>query len=134
MCKRVLYLGTFCDVIKILSSKEKEIIGFVFGEEKNSQVFPKVLIMIRNISRRPKFEFLSEPFDVIVAHNVAEYYNLELVAIVHSHPQRSGCKPSLKDIKNMKLWPVIWIIASLDCISAYKLLNDEKLLLYKMVC
>jgi proteasome lid subunit RPN8/RPN11 len=130
--KRILYLGPLCSYIKSISSSNIEEVGYLVGIEDKKGAHIRAIVMARNIAKNPKIEFHVEPHDIIVAYVFSEIYDMEVVGFLHTHPLGS-CKPSRKDIDNMRLWPLIWLIASKRCLEAYKL-KEDKLVEYFISC
>ncbi|MCH1770611.1 MULTISPECIES: hypothetical protein [Metallosphaera] len=82
--------------------------------ERCGILYKNRFIEIANISYFDD-EFLMDPVEL--------YKYLDgLQAIVHSHEEM--CYPSGKDMENMRMWRVPWIIVGPDCIKGF-LLTDS---------
>ncbi len=130
-----IVLGPFCHLLKRLPFLfDHEVVGYLLGVScRKNEILTYSLIMARNISKEPTIEFFVEPKDILVASKVADNYSLEIIGVFHTHPG-GDCKPSGKDLENMKLWPVVWIISSKNCISAFSLSGEGKLIEHDLIC
>jgi proteasome lid subunit RPN8/RPN11 len=105
-----IILGNLVQFFKYLLKYEEEKTGVLIGENKDNVIYVKIAMPVENILKS-KVEFLANPYDMVIAHLLAENYGLNVVSLYHTHP--SGLPiPSLKDVEGMKLWPIPWIIIS----------------------
>ena len=103
-----------------------ESVALLFGHVKNNDVIVKHFDLIDNVLKsRTKFEV--NPVEQYRLFMKAEERDEDLVGIFHSHPAPPF--PSQTDIRNMKLNPVVWLIASSLTgnweTNAFVLQNDE---------
>ncbi len=85
-----------------------ERVFFCVGVRRDDTYFVEDCVECPNVSKAPRVEFTADPvctYRVIVE---AEGKGREVVVIAHCHPARP--RPSMKDLKGMKLWKVPWII------------------------
>lgn len=68
---------------------------------------------IKNISDRSDIEFIMDPIEF---YEIVSKY--EIKAIVHTHLHDS-CELSYRDLINMKIWKIPWIIIAKDCAYCY---------------
>lgn len=102
-----------------------EICGALFGYIINGGFLIKKIIQLRNVLNSP-VAFQIDPGEFLVELIKAEKEGLKHVGFFHSHLRPA--KPSLVDIKFMRLWPeTIWLIVSLINyrIAAYRIVNDK---------
>lgn len=64
---------------------------------------------MRNVAESP-IVFKLDPEEVYAALKTAEEAGLELIALFHTHP--GAPVPSPVDVKYMKMWRVVWVIAN----------------------
>ncbi len=129
-----VFLGPLCSFLKKLPTIfDEEVVGYIIGNFYGNRTIASMIILAKNLSKRPMIEFWVDPKDTFMASKVAEKYVLELIGIFHTHP-KSNCYPSNLDKKNMKLWPVVWVISSKNCISAFTLSNKGEILEHNLVC
>ncbi|MHA1935649.1 MAG: M67 family metallopeptidase [Candidatus Thorarchaeota archaeon] len=103
-----------------------ESVVLLFGHVKNSDVIVKHFDLVDNVLKsRTKFEV--DPVEQYRLLIEAEKRDEDLIGIFHSHP--APPVPSQTDIRNMKLNPVVWLIASSLTgnweTNAFVLQNDE---------
>jgi proteasome lid subunit RPN8/RPN11 len=100
-----------------------ESVGFILGVRRGDELEAVVAYRVDNELESP-VEFRASPWQVVQAHRVAELYKLEVIALYHTHP---ACPPtpSHLDLKGMKLWPLVWVIACKDTIKAWRLEDGE---------
>jgi len=104
----------------------EESVALLFGVVEGGNVIVKSAVIVNN-EARSRTTFSVEPtlqYRLLVE---AECRGEELVCIFHSHP--APPKPSQTDLRNMKLNPVVWLIASRESgtwESKAFLLEDEK--------
>jgi proteasome lid subunit RPN8/RPN11 len=87
----------------------QEAVALLFGLVKDSNIVVRNVAIITN-DAESRTTFSVEPtlqYRLLVE---AEARGEELVCIFHSHP--APPRPSQTDLKNMKLNPVVWLIAS----------------------
>jgi proteasome lid subunit RPN8/RPN11 len=79
---------------------------------------------LRNVLNSP-VAFLLDPEEMYRVLTEAEVSGLELVAIFHTHP--GPPTPSPADLRHMKLWPVVWVIADVYTwrVAAWRLEGGE---------
>ena len=66
-----------------------------------------------------------DPLEMIRAIDGAEKRGIEVVGIFHSHT-RCPPRPSGRDLRGMKLWPVVWLIVDREGnYGAYVLRNGR---------
>ncbi len=104
-----IYLPTeIMDVFKYLvRSARFEVAGFLIGSTSGNSVFVEELLVGDNLDSSPH-SFRLDPYAIVSAHELAKIMNLEVVALVHSHP--APPYPSIKDVKGMRLWPIPWVV------------------------
>ncbi len=86
-----------------------ESVALLFGVVKGSNVVVNTVELVDN-SAESETTFLVDP---VVQYNLlmaSEEKNEDLVCIFHSHP--APPIPSSTDLRNMKLNPVVWLVAS----------------------
>lgn len=86
-----------------------ESVALLFGQVSDKYIIVSRIEIVEN-SSKSHTEFSVDPVVQYELYLKAEGYGDELVCIFHSHP--TSAKPSSMDIKNMKLNPVVWLIAS----------------------
>lgn len=87
-----------------------ESVVLLFGKLVDDIVIVTRIEFVNNESDSPVTSFAVNPEEQYRLFLEAEERGEELVAIFHSHP--APLKPSARDIKFMKLNPVVWLIAS----------------------
>ncbi|MFW9893464.1 MAG: M67 family metallopeptidase, partial [Candidatus Thorarchaeota archaeon] len=100
--------------------------ALIFGNVSGSSIIVKHIELVSNESDSSIISFNVNPEEQYRLFVEAEERNEELVCIFHSHP--APPYPSNTDLKNMKLNPVAWLIASKESgewESRAYLLNDE---------
>jgi proteasome lid subunit RPN8/RPN11 len=86
-----------------------EAVALLFGHIKNNSIVVTTISLVNNEAKsRINFEINPEEEYRLILE--AEERNEEMVCIFHSHP--APATPSLSDLENMKLNPVVWLIAS----------------------
>lgn len=86
-----------------------EAVALLFGSVVDNRILAKRIVIVDNTSQsRTTFSVNPElQYRLLVeAENLGE----DLVGIFHSHP--APPRPSHSDLENMKLNPVVWLIAS----------------------
>ncbi|MBD3405508.1 MAG: peptidase [Candidatus Lokiarchaeota archaeon] len=101
------------DLDLLLSHAEEDLpfesVSLLFGNETESGFHATRAVHMNN-TLRSKTQFRIDPEELYSLLLAAERDNEELVGIFHSHPAPPF--PSSSDISNMRLNPVVWIIAS----------------------
>ncbi len=108
--------------LNLLLKFEEECAGVLIGTTKDNIIYPIIAMPVENILKS-KVEFLANPYDMVVAHIIAENYKLNVVSLYHTHPYGMPI-PSNKDINGMKMWPIPWVIISKKGIKAWILKDD----------
>ena len=99
--------------------------GLLFGWITEEEAVVKKIAETRNVLESSS-EFQINPEEFIKHISEAEREGLQLIGFYHSHP--ADPKPSMIDVKYMKLWPEsIWlIISSIDySMGAYQMVNEK---------
>ena len=109
--------------LNLLLKFEEENAGVLIGSIKDNVIYPIIAMPVENILKS-KVEFLANPYDMVVAHMLAENYKLSVVSLYHTHPYGMPI-PSNKDINGMKMWPIPWVIISKKGIKAWILKDDH---------
>ena len=101
------------DIHRLLEHAESQIplesVALLFGVVNGSQVKVSTLELVENTAKS-KTAFMVDPvrqYHLLIA---SEERDEELVCVFHSHP--APPVPSSTDVRNMKLNPVVWLIAS----------------------
>lgn len=104
-----------------------EAAALIFGNVSENSIHAKHVELVLNESSSTVTSFNVNPEEQYRLLVEAEERNEELVCIFHSHP--APPYPSKTDRRNMRLNPVVWLIASKDSGTwesrAYILVNDE---------
>jgi proteasome lid subunit RPN8/RPN11 len=87
-----------------------EAVALLFGREDGKKVHVESIRLVENVSSVPKTEFSVEPEQEYNLLLEAEKRDEHLVGIYHSHS--APPYPSDKDLENMRLNKVVWLIAS----------------------
>jgi len=102
-----------------------EACAMLFGKSTQKEaVVKKVVVAPNKLKSTVRFEINPETF--ARAFIEADKEGLEFIELFHSHP--APTKPSLTDLKYMKLWgDAIWLILSLTDgnLAAYQMRNAE---------
>ncbi|MFW9958769.1 MAG: M67 family metallopeptidase [Candidatus Odinarchaeota archaeon] len=88
----------------------QEAVALLFGTTTGASVYANRVELMENTSTNFLTSFSVNPEAEYILLIDAEKRGESLVGIFHSHP--APPKPSLTDMKNMLLNPVIWLIAS----------------------
>lgn len=106
--KLIIRLEDLKAIIKTAKRSAVEICGFLFGRRKRDGFIVEEVRFVPNRLNSP-MAFEMEPVEMVKAIDAAEERALEVVGIFHSHV---GCPPvpSGRDLKGMRLWPVVWLI------------------------
>ena len=104
-----------------------EAAALIFGNVSEYSIHATQIELVLNESSSTVTSFKVNPEEQYRLLIEAEERDEELVCIFHSHP--APPYPSKTDRRNMRLNPVVWLIASKDSGAwesrAYILLNDE---------
>lgn len=115
----VVKLGVLGEVLKLMASGASESTGFLVGslEPSHARVFG--LYRVDNRLGSP-VEFEGDPWQTVQAHVAAGNYGIQVIALFHTH---ISCPPlpSSLDIRGMRLWPLIWVIACPGEVRAWRL-------------
>lgn len=106
-----------------LARGEVEAVGLLLGQRRGEEVVCNSLFRVDNrLKARELFE--TEPWHIVQAYTAAEAYGLEVVALFHTH---ASCPPapSPLDVKGMRKWPLLWVIACPQEVRAWILRNEE---------
>ena len=87
-----------------------EAVALIFGVVSGRDVFVKRIELLKNESTSNRTSFSVNPEIQYTLLMDADNRGESMVGIFHSHP--APPKPSQSDLKNMRLNPVIWLIAS----------------------
>ena len=91
-------------------SYPNEAVAFLFGNRRQMDLLVSRAVLLQNTSPRSRTSFSVNPEEQYRLYIDAEERNEILVSIFHSHP--APPLPSVRDIDNMRLNPVVWLIAS----------------------
>ena len=112
-----IILGPLAHHLARLARRRIEQTGFLLGAAAEGDVVVYAYVPVKNTAESP-VRFIGDPWDTIVAHNIAENMGLEVVAVFHTHPCCEA-RPSRLDLEGMKRWPMPWVIAGIDGIRAW---------------
>ena len=104
-----------------------EAAALLFGRVSDSSVIVNRIELVDNEALSSTTSFMVNPEEQYRLLVEAEEQDEELVGIFHSHPAPPF--PSKRDQQNMKLNPVVWLIASKDSgswVSKAFLLEDDQ--------
>ncbi|MFX0106658.1 MAG: Mov34/MPN/PAD-1 family protein [Candidatus Hodarchaeota archaeon] len=87
-----------------------EAVALLFGQIQEEVIRVTRVEQVENTSVSSTISFSVDPEIEYALLIEAENQNEEMVAIFHSHP--APPRPSPRDLRNMKLNPVVWLIAS----------------------
>ncbi|MEM0454186.1 MAG: M67 family metallopeptidase [Sulfolobales archaeon] len=99
-------IDIFTDMVRSIKT---EVAGFLLGTTSSDSVSVKEIVVGDNIDSSPH-SFRLDPYAVLHTYRLAELLELEIVALIHSHP--APPYPSVRDRNGMKLWPILWVIVS----------------------
>lgn len=88
----------------------REAVALLFGTNLENIVYVNRVELMENESKESRTTFSVNPENEYKLLNEAEEQGESLVGIYHSHPAPPA--PSSTDLRNMRLNPVIWLIAS----------------------
>lgn len=120
MCKRAKRLaisrGLLAGVIgRVAEHRGIESVGFILGECRGEEAVASAVMHVENAARSP-VEFNVRPEDLYRVFKEAEARGQEVIAVYHSHPVPPY--PSRRDVEGMELWPVVWLIVSMDSLES----------------
>ncbi|KUH34739.1 metalloprotease [Thermococcus celericrescens] len=98
------------EIIKMTERSAVEVCGFLFGRREGNDFIVEEIRFIPNRLNSPT-AFEMEPLEMVKAIDRAEERGLEVAGIFHSHP-KCPPRPSDRDLKGMRLWPVVWLIVT----------------------
>lgn len=119
-----------CQHVNLLKEEARrvhpiEACAMLFGKlTQKEAVVKKVVVAPNKLQSTLRFEINPETFAEALTE--ADKEGLEFIGLFHSHP--APAKPSLIDLKYMKLWgDAIWLILSLidGNLAAYQIRNAE---------
>lgn len=115
------------DVLFILEELESnypfEACGVIVGIHEKDVVSVKRTVPVNN-SRRTQRSFELDPMEFYRVWDDAEKDSMDVVGVYHTHPDGLA-RPSYWDRKSMENSPPIWIIAGIDGVFAYRLIEGE---------
>lgn len=86
-----------------------EIVGIGIGSINENYVYVRYVELCRNIARDPQHEFLADPLCFYNIYRIIIETGEDIATIIHSHVGDS-VEPSAKDLSNMRIWGIPWII------------------------
>ncbi|WP_198300145.1 M67 family metallopeptidase [Thermococcus siculi] len=95
-------------IIKVAEKSAVEVCGLLFGRREGDSIVVEEVRFVPNRLNSPA-AFEMEPLEMVKAIDEAEGRGLEVVGIFHSH-LKCPPRPSARDLRGMKLWPVVWLI------------------------
>ena len=112
--------GELVDELKAKCGPGEECAALLFGVGDSVKAWK----WMRNVAGSP-VEFRLDPEEVYAAVKAAEEAGLELVAIFHTHP--GAPIPSPLDLKHMRMWRVVWVIANVYTaeLRAWRMAGDR---------
>lgn len=90
-------------------NKSIEVVGIGVGVINGDYVRVRYIELCKNIAENPEFEFLIDPSCFYRVYRIIAETGEDVVAIIHSHVV-GDVKPSIRDLSNMRLWGIPWII------------------------
>lgn len=84
-----------------------ELVGLLLGSIRCGSIYVEEIVIGENIDYSP-ISFRLDPYAIITTYDLAKMLNLDIVALIHSHP--APPHPSPKDLTGMRLWPIPWVI------------------------
>ncbi|TFF93722.1 M67 family peptidase [Candidatus Thorarchaeota archaeon] len=87
-----------------------ECVALLFGRLHGALVKVESVRLVENVAEADSTSFFVDPEDQYELMMEEEAAKRAMVCIFHSHP--APAYPSSRDLRNMKLNPVIWLIAS----------------------
>jgi len=104
-----------------------EAAALLFGQVSEFSVLVNRIVLVHNEAHSSTTSFMVNPEEQYRLLIEAEEKGEDLVGIFHSHP--APPYPSSRDQQNMKLNPVVWLIASKDSgnwVTNAFLLDDDQ--------
>ncbi len=87
-----------------------ESVALLFGRVRGKRVYVESVRLVQNVSTSLRTKFLVDPEIQYHMMMEEEQHGRVMVCIFHSHP--APAFPSQADTHNMRLNPVVWLIAS----------------------
>ena len=103
------------------SNRPFEACGVLVGSQEEGTITVKQAVPVKN-SNRTECSFELDPTEFFNAWNGAEKEGLDIVGVYHTHPS-SPAKPSAWDKDTMQNTSDIWVIAGIDGIFAYRIVD-----------
>jgi len=108
-CSITIRFADAAKLVDLATSKIEEVVALGLGKKRSNCLFSIELIRVcNNISDNPYTSFKVDPQCLYNSIVEGETKGLDIIAIIHSHPE--GTEPSRMDLEGMKLWPIPWII------------------------
>ncbi|MEB3851325.1 MAG: M67 family metallopeptidase [Desulfurococcales archaeon] len=116
-----LQLGPLCGVLRLLAAKGGvERVGHLIGLKEPWGYRVAAYYAVENLEGSPH-GFTADPLDVIAAHKAAWALGLDVVGVYHTHPCGEP-RPSQRDLRGMRMWPLAWVIGGRGgALAAYRL-------------
>ncbi|RNI15004.1 M67 family peptidase [Methanohalophilus sp. RSK] len=105
------------------SNRPFEACGVLVGINEGSVAAVKRAVPVSN-SRRTQYSFELDPTEFYRIWDHAEKEGMDVVGIYHTHPANAA-RPSEWDKKSMRNFPLIWIIAGIDGVFAYRFVKER---------
>uniref|UniRef100_A0A7J3QD97 JAB domain-containing protein n=1 Tax=Ignisphaera aggregans TaxID=334771 RepID=A0A7J3QD97_9CREN len=104
-----------------------EIVGIGLGTMQENGIYVSHIELCNNISKNPRYEFLIDSTCYYNIYKIIRNTEKDIVTIIHSHTI-NDVTPSIKDLTNMRLWNIPWLILNID--GEYKawFLNPDNML------
>jgi proteasome lid subunit RPN8/RPN11 len=113
-------LGSLKRILEVLTKDVRvEKVSLLIGKVEGETARAMIAYRVTNI-KGSAVEFEADPWQVVQAHEVASKHGLEVIAILHTHPTCPAI-PSTLDLRGMRLWPIIWVIACRGEVRAWVL-------------
>ena len=103
------------------SNRPYEACGVLVGTNEGDIFAVKRAVPVENC-RRTERSFELEPMQFYRVWDSAEKEGLDVIGVYHTHPS-SLARPSDWDRRSMENSPAIWVIAGVDGIFAYRLVD-----------
>jgi proteasome lid subunit RPN8/RPN11 len=104
----VFHAETLHGLVRELSHCRLERVFFCVGVRKGEKYIVRACRECPNIAKNPRVEFVADPVCTYKVITEAEERGEEVVSIAHCHP--ASPRPSLKDLRGMRLWRIPWVI------------------------
>ncbi|ADE36219.1 Mov34/MPN/PAD-1 family protein [Methanohalophilus mahii] len=105
------------------SNRPFEACGVLLGINEGYVASIKRVVPVKN-SRRTQYSFELDSTEFYRIWNDAEKEGMDVVGIYHTHPANTA-RPSDRDKKSMRNFPLIWIIAGNDGVFAYRFVKER---------